>query len=53
MFTSNYSITQLFFKKEITIVLEKEINLKLTIPTISNFLDNEELYKLFLEIFLI
>lgn len=47
MFTNNYSITQLFFKKELSIIIEKEIVIKLTIPSIGHFLDDEELYKFF------
>ena len=47
MFTSNYSITQLFFKKEITIAINREVYIKLKIPSVRNFLDDEELYKFF------
>lgn len=49
MITDNYSITQLFYKKELKMILDKEIIIKLQIPTIANFLDREELYT-FLEI---
>lgn len=49
MITDNYSITQLFYKKELKMILDKEIIVKLQIPAIADFLDGEELYT-FLEI---
>jgi hypothetical protein len=47
MFTNNYSITQLFFKKEIKIVINNSLCFYMYTPTVADFLENEEMYKLF------
>ena len=44
MITDNYNITQLFYKKELKMILDKEIVVKINIPTIADYLDREDLY---------
>jgi hypothetical protein len=43
MITDNYGITQLFYKKELKIIIDNNSTINIKIPTVGDFLDDYEL----------